>query len=137
MAYQIRNISPLDLKASTAIGVSIPFNGPGVFNFTYTTSDQLKSNIINFFLTNKGERIMNPDFGGNLRQELFEQITNGTLNDIRLSIIQSLQTVFPNIVVNEVNVLGDEDKHNISVSIKYSIPNTNIKDELNLNFANG
>jgi hypothetical protein len=35
-------------------------------NTTYTTQDAIKSNLINFILTGKRERIMNPGFGAGL-----------------------------------------------------------------------
>ena len=74
MAQVIANKFPLDLNARKAIGVSIPFSAKAVFNSTYTTKDQIKSNLINYFLTNKGERIMQPNFGSNLRAFVFEQL---------------------------------------------------------------
>ncbi len=42
-----------DLIDRQAIGVSIPFSKSSVFNQTFTTADQIKSNLINYFLTNK------------------------------------------------------------------------------------
>ena len=80
MAYRIYNQFPSDLKnGRRAIGFSLPFTGEAVFNPTYTTKDQMRSNIINYFLTNKGERIFNPSFGANLREKLFSQITLGNI----------------------------------------------------------
>ena len=46
MAYRIPNKNPIDIGSSVAIGVSIPFNTPQVFTQTYTTQDQIRSNII-------------------------------------------------------------------------------------------
>ena len=63
MAYRVPNIVPIDLNPRKAVGVSIPFNGNAVFNSTYTTNNQIQSNLINFILTNKGERIQDPNFG--------------------------------------------------------------------------
>ena len=40
-------INPIDLQSNVAIGVSLPFNGEGVFNLTYTTKEQIKSNLLN------------------------------------------------------------------------------------------
>lgn len=137
MAYQVIKINPLDLKPSTAIGVSIPFNGNGVFNSTYTTSDQLKSNIINYLLTNRNERIMDPDFGGNLRGFLFEHLTNDTLDEFKATVEESIKRYFPSVSVKEITLFGDADRNNIFMSIKYAVPNTNINDELTLNFTNG
>ena len=63
-------INPLDRKRNIYIGVSLPFNGRSVFNFTTNTKDQTKSNIINLLLTNRGERIFNPEFGLNTSARL-------------------------------------------------------------------
>ena len=75
MAYKIPNKNPIDIGSRVAIGVSIPFNQPSVFNQTYTTNDQIKSNLINYVLTNRGERPLNPNFGLSLQEKLFENIT--------------------------------------------------------------
>ncbi len=135
MASQPIIINPLDLKPSTGIGVSIPFNGPGVFNITYSTENQLKSNLINFFLTNFNERVFNPNFGGNLRAQLFEQITQGSLSNVKSNIEESIRREFPSVVINEVKVQGTPDTNNIYITINYSVPNTNIKDSITINFA--
>ncbi len=131
MAYEVRNIDPLDLR-KVGIGISIPFNGPGVFNTTYTTQDQLKSNIINYLLTNSNERIMNPSFGGNLRGLLFEQITEGNLQEAKLAIERTLEREFKNVEIKELKLLGTPDQNQIYFSIKYSIPNSNINDEISI-----
>ena len=69
MAIRIANQNPLDLNQRVAVGISIPFNGgatntgtplytgsgfnpslttgTSVFTSTYTTIDQVKSNMIN------------------------------------------------------------------------------------------
>ena len=72
MAYIVKNVDVLDLKPSTGVGISVPFDGATGINTTYTTSDTIKSNLINFLLTGKRERVMNPSFGSGLREILFE-----------------------------------------------------------------
>ena len=74
MAFEAKKINPLDRQPRKAIGVSLPFTGLGVFNSTFTTRDAVKNNLINFFLTGKGERFLNPTFGTGLRNLLFENI---------------------------------------------------------------
>ena len=66
MAYILKNIDVLDLKPSTGIGIAVPFNGSTGINTTYTTQDTIKSNLLNFILTGKRERVMNPGFGSGL-----------------------------------------------------------------------
>jgi len=134
MAYNAIKISPLDLKPSTGIGVGIPFNGPAVFNTLYTTKDQIKSNIINFFLTNQGERFMNPQFGSNLRKKLFELITAGEIDEIKNFVEYSLSTYFKNIKIINVTVSEQLNTNSIFISVSYSVPSTNIQDEITLNF---
>ena len=66
---------PNDTRQRVGIGVDIPFSSGGVFTPNYTTREAIKNNIINFFLTNPGERPANPLFGGGLRDFIFEQIS--------------------------------------------------------------
>lgn len=136
MAYEIKNIDPLDLNSNIGVGIAIPFNARGIFKVNYTTADQLKSNIINYLFTNKNERIFNNRFGANLRQELFQQISNGSIDDLKASISQGISNYFPNLILQELKVLGSPNNNLVSVSIKYSIPNTNINDELNFSISN-
>ena len=84
MAFRVSNIEPIDLQPRVAIGISLPFNGPTGFNSTFDTATQLKSNLIAFLLTNKGERVLNPTFGANLRELIFEQIHETTLEEFKL-----------------------------------------------------
>ncbi|MBL7086394.1 MAG: GPW/gp25 family protein [Candidatus Cloacimonetes bacterium] len=46
----------------------------GYFNPSTITFDQIKTNIRNLVLTNKGERYMHPDFGCDIYRILFEPI---------------------------------------------------------------
>lgn len=135
MAFQVQKISPLDLQPRKAIGVSIPFSAKAVFNSTYTTQDALKSNIVNFCLTDKGERFLNPNFGAGLRSILFEQITSDKLDEVKNLIRTGMSTWFPNVVVNDVKVQEAIDLNMVSVFLVYSVPYTNIqKDTVVINF---
>lgn len=120
------------LRPQRAIGVSIPFNAPGVFYSTYTTKDQLKSNILNYFLTNRGERVFNPTFGSNIRNYLFEQLTNETYDGLEFMIQEDMKRYFPNVVVNKLEIFGFEDSNILQVNISYSIKDFGINDQITL-----
>ena len=137
MAYNIININPLDLQPSKGIGIQIPFDGTTGLNITYTTKDAIKSNILNFFLTGKKERVMNPIFGAGIREQLFEQITQGTAQNIEDIIKFGLSDYFPQIRLNKLTVNASPDQNIIQVYFSYSIINTNIQDEILINFNNG
>jgi len=130
MAFYPQQIYPIDLNASKAVGVNIPFSGDAVFISNYLTKDAIKNNLINFFLTNPGERFLNPTFGGGLRPFIFEQITRDNLDFLREDINQKITIYFPNITINDLVVSGQPDVNRIDVSLTYSVKNTNISDTL-------
>ena len=134
MAYNARKIAPIDFKPSTGVGISIPFSGEVIFNTTFTTQEAIKSNLINWFLTNQGERPLNPEFGGNLRRFIFQQLADDTLDFLKEDIQNQLGTFFPSIIIESLEVLGREDQQIIDVVLKYKIQNTGITDTLNITF---
>jgi len=136
MAYNILNINPLDLSPSKGVGIQVPFNGSTGLNITYTTKDAVKSNILNFFLTGKKERIMNPNFGAGVREQLFEQISQGTVQNMEDIISFGLNDYFPQVTLNKLTVNASPDKYTLQIYISYSIKSSNIKDEILINFNN-
>ena len=134
MAFGARRVYPNDLRPRVAIGVNLPFSNPGVFQPNYQTKDAIKNNLINFFLTNPGERIENPLFGAGLRQYIFTQIETENFDFIKEDIQTKLDDNFSNIQVESIEVLRNVNENTIQINIKYSIPNTGINDTLELNF---
>lgn len=133
MAQRIANKFTLDTQQK-GIGISLNFSGAGVFNSTYTTKDQIKSNLTNYFLTNKGERIMDPDYGANLRAELFEHINSKTYDVLKSKIENGIKANFPSVSVSSIEILGNEDYNAINIIIKYNVTPFGINDQLNLTF---
>lgn len=132
MAFNPQQIYPIDLNASKAVGVDIPFNGPAVFKSNYLTKDAIKNNLINFFLTNPGERYLNPTFGAGLRAFIFEQISTDNLDGLKKNISSQVEESFPNISINSINILQENDYNRITVTLSYSVINTNITDNLEI-----
>lgn len=134
MAFNIQRINPLDLQPRKAVGVALPFQGRAVFNSTYTTKDATKANLINFFLTGQNERVFNVDFGAGLRNFLFEAITQDRVEEITDRIKNSLKLYFPQVQINTLNLTPEPDQNLISFELKYSVRETNITDEIVINF---
>lgn len=134
MAYNIQRINPLDLQPRKAVGVALPFQGRAVFNSTYTTKDATKANLVNFFLTAQYERVFNINFGAGLRNLLFEQITQESLQNIQATIERGLEAFFPQVIVNSMQLTPLPDSNTVSFELKYSVRETNITDELVINF---
>ena len=112
-----------DLIDRQAIGVSIPFSNSSVFNQTFNTADQTKSNLINYFLTNKGERILNPTYGGDLRSLLFEQITEETISVLQQRISTDLENRFPIIEIKSLVINPQSDLNIVNIVLTYNVLN--------------
>jgi len=134
MAFNARQIFPNDLKPRVAIGFDLPINGEAVFTPNYQTKDAIKNNLINYFLTNPGERPGNPEYGGGLRRFIFSQIEQDNLEFLQEDIQNKISVNFPNIILEQLQVLESPDTNTVTVNITYSIPNTGINDQLELNF---
>lgn len=136
MAYGLKQISPLDLKPSTAIGVKIPFSADNVFSSVYTTKDQLKYNIINFLLTDPRERPFNPTFGAGLRARLFEQIDQDTFETMKQSLRTQLESYFPQIEIVTLEIIGSPDYNSINIKFSYRLLRSNENDNVTLTIQN-
>jgi phage baseplate assembly protein W len=134
MAFNQQQINPLDLNPNVAVGINLPLNGPAVFVSNYTTYDALKTDLINFFLTNPGERPMNPTFGGGLKSFIFSQIEEENTNGLKENIEFKLQRYFPQVGVSSLEVLQDSDNNTLIVELKYFILNSNIQDTITFEF---
>tara|TARA_B100001939_G_C16408068_1_gene391112 strand:+ start:82 stop:495 length:414 start_codon:yes stop_codon:yes gene_type:complete len=137
MAYIVRNVDVLDTKPSTGVGIKVPFDGPTGINTTYTTKDAIKSNLLNFILTGKRERVFNPSFGSGVRELLFEPITEDIVDQIDNLIRGGVESYFPTVEIRELEVTLQPDSHTFNIYLNYSVINTNIEDELQINLNNG
>ncbi len=134
MAYSRKRIDPLDLQPRKAIGVNLPFRGPGGLSSTYESKDAIKVNILNYFLTGRNERMLNVDFGAGLRNLLFENATETGLFEVKEVIVERVERIFPRVIINELTLEMDPKTGVIVMHMTYSISETNIQDSLAINF---
>ena len=134
MAFEVKKIDPLDLQPRKAVGVSLPFSSQSVFTSTYQTKDAIKTNLINYFLTGKNERYLNPSFGNILPTFLFDQLTENKVKQVETLIKKDLALYFPRVEPLEILTTGIPADNAIQFSLRYKIKDSNIEDELVLNF---
>jgi phage baseplate assembly protein W len=119
-----------ELSGSNAIkkeiGIQVQFQDSGVFKSTYTTKQQVKNQLINYILTNPGERFFNPSFGSGIKALLFEQTND--LTQLEEQISTGISNNVENIRVNSVN--ATQNNNEIYININYTINNQT--DELTL-----
>jgi phage baseplate assembly protein W len=127
MAIKVGNIPAFDQYPTVGIGLSVPFQSTAtsgsdsIFNINYTTAEQVKYNLINYFLTSKGERVFNPSFGSNVQAFLFEQNDPSSLEILKKSIEEDINLVFSVIELKEIKIIADEDYYSVTIQIFYSV----------------
>ena len=134
MPTEFKKIDPIDLQPRKAVGIDIPFSGNAVFNSTFTTKDAIKANLINYFLTNPGERFFNVDFGAGLRQLLFEPIDEDNIEELRGKILNDLQIFFPKVKPTQIDLRGIPESNTVEFTMRYAIADSNIEDGILINF---
>jgi len=85
--------------------------------------DAVKESIINLLLTDRGERLMQPALGGNLRAMLFENITPGVMVMIEDQVRTTLDLYEPRAEVIDVSVTSNIDDNVVKIRIEFYISN--------------
>jgi len=116
MARILQNRYPIDSVERKALGFGFPLNGPSVFVPTFNTREQTKANLINYLLTNKGERVFNPDFGADLRNLLFQNIEDNTTNELKEIIQNDINVFFPQVKIEQIEFTNQPDQNTIVFS---------------------
>jgi phage baseplate assembly protein W len=119
MAIELGRINVNDLAEnnykSLGIGFGRKSNSNGIFAVNYTTLTQAKDNLINLILTKKGEREMQPEFGCDIHNLIFEQIVEDSIAaDIENSILDAVNTWLP--YINVDNIIFDYDDNDIDTN---------------------
>ena len=132
MARIIASKNPIDLQPSRAVGFGFPLDGDAVFIPTFTTRAQTKANLLNYLLTNRGERVFRPNFGSNLRSLLFENIIDAELEDLQTIIQEDIRRFFPNVTVKQIEFNNQPDRNEINFTLIYEIINLGVEDNLDI-----
>ena len=132
MAQIIQNKYPIDTEARRAVGFGFPLNGNAVFVPTYQTRDQIKANLVNYLLTNRGERVFNPNFGADLRNLLFENVLDTTTEDLRERIQNDISLYFPEVQVRQIIFDNIPDSNTINFTLTYEIVLFGIEESVNI-----
>lgn len=125
---------PAEIKP---IGILLPFNNPrGIFQRSYTTKDQVLTNLTNLLLTVKGERYFQPEFGTDIRAILFENITDEEefkdrlRSEIQNAIVVWLPYLNIQTIQVELNMESDgritDSSHVVGIYLRVLISGTNI-----------
>jgi len=98
--------------------------------------EAVKNSIKNAFLTSPGQKILNPTYGVDLRQFLFEPVSDFIADIIKDDIQNKLPIMEPRVEIKKVRVVEDEDNNQYNISFQINVPSLDIvglsiKSELN------
>lgn len=86
--------------------------------------NSVRESIKNLVLTDRGERLMQPNLGCDIRGSLFENIDPNTILILRENIKSTLRTYEPRCNVRDVEIIGNIEENDLKVKIIFSVINT-------------
>ena len=127
MAFVYENIAQaVDSVNEIVLGVKFT-NANSIFKTIYSVREQAKENLKNLLFTRVGERYMQPTFGTNLLNLLFEPNTIQIKEDVSEILVEPINIWLPYISIENVNVITAEEEptlpHLLSITIIYNIEN--------------
>lgn len=96
--------------------------------------NSVKQSVRNLVLTNFGERLFQPNIGGNVSRMLFEPFTGFTADDLKKDILNTLKQNEPRISSSDlsVQVIPNADMNQFTVNIFFYIINQTEPTSVNL-----
>ena len=117
-----------DQDSRVSVGIDFPFarvvGGDGYFGTTKTTIEAVKTNIRLLLQTNQGERLFQPSLGMNLKQLLFEQMTEDLSIQIENDIVDVFGRWLPFVDLRNIEVNRRDDINQVTINIEFNINRT-------------
>jgi phage baseplate assembly protein W len=85
--------------------------------------DAVKDALKNLLLTDRGERLMQPDLGGGIKELLFENMTPAVLTLIKDRVEECVKTTEPRAELVSVQVSSNIDDNFVGVKIVFYVRN--------------
>jgi phage baseplate assembly protein W len=127
------NLKPVDPnKAFLGIGWAFPprVEADGAIAEAVYEED-IRQAIRIIIFTNRGERVMRPDFGAGLNEFIFANVNTTTMALVETRVRESLVTWEPRIDVREVRVTSDPGERNkLLIDLTYRVRATNTQHNL-------
>lgn len=121
--------------AQQYIGITLPIRlgNTGMFEQSTDLFKQVKSNFKNLIMTKKGERLMQPELGTDLHRILFENITEETIDNARLTVVEAVERWMPFLELVDFKAKNpvNNNPHRIDITVTYRFrANPNVTDTI-------
>jgi len=91
-----------------------------------TDIELIKGMLRQLLLTRKGERVMNPSFGLNLDQYVFEPLDITTFEIVKSEIINQIRTFLPFLDISQIKVFSSDQRGGNTLFIKLGLRVKNV-----------
>jgi len=88
--------------------------------------ESIQNSIANALLTSPGQKILNPEFGVDLRRFIFEPVSVFTQLEIEADINENLPLFEPRIELENVEVIANEDLQEYRITLQINVPSLNV-----------
>jgi len=88
-----------------------------------TDEEAIKESLKNIILMDKGEKLFQPSFGGNIRAMLFELNSPATIKLIQEQIKSTINNYEPRVQLIDVEVYSLIDDNRVAIKIIYALRN--------------
>jgi len=114
-------------KAFLGVGWAFPVSTDRTGEVALAVHEEdIRQAILLILQTDRGERVMRPDFGAGLRALVFEPINTTTMARVRHQVEEALITWEPRIEVQEVTVTADPaTPSTLRIEIRYRVRSVN------------
>lgn len=85
--------------------------------------EAVNESLKNLLLTDRGERLFQPNLGSDIRATLFENNTPATITVLKQQITDTIKNYEPRITLIDVEVLSNYDDGKVGVKIYYYLRN--------------
>ena len=108
--------------------INITFKKHPVTNDLVVSKDAsaIKQAIVNLLLTNRGERVFQPDYGSDIRSQLFEPLDYATAGSIKNSILYTIAKFEPRILVESLDCRPVYSDNGFNCEMTYSIKGADV-----------
>ena len=149
MARQVYTYQPFNETPDRALGILLPLNknaggaksinahysgsagaGKGVFLSSYTTEEQSISNLKNLILTQKGERIFQPNFGTDIQRSLFENNTQELEIGLEESLTEDIEFWLPYIIIDNLDIIRRVDEYTFYIKLSFRVSERGANQEI-------
>lgn len=94
-----------------------------------TDEEDIKQSLNILLSTSLGERVMQPKYGCNLNDYVFEGLSSSTIGYIKERVANSILYYEPRIIAEKIDVTAEDStdllEGRFTISVEYSIPGTN------------